>query len=270
MITRIISGIIGILGAIFVVQSGGNIYNFAIVILASIAWNEYSKMMIQKNGDFPSFVGVVGLFFIINTAFYDYNPAFGVMTSITLLAFYLVIFKNINYIPNVFAAFFGTVYIGLPLYYMVALRNYAPLDILYTNSYLGDFSLGTILLWLCLIGTWASDTFAYFVGVFFGKRKLSKISPKKSVEGFIGGILGSMLCVTYVGAAFNFNMNLLIFMGFGIAAIGTLGDLVESSIKRYVGVKDSGYMIPGHGGVLDRFDSLFFTIPFVYLMTLFL
>jgi phosphatidate cytidylyltransferase len=109
---------------------------------------------------------------------------------------------------------------------------------------------------------------AYLVGSFVGKTPLSKISPKKTVEGTIGGIL---LCIAVAGMAAYLVFHEWVFMFFcmsiaGICSIfGTMGDLLESKIKRLAGVKDSGHFMPGHGGFLDRFDSLLVAIPFVWL-----
>lgn len=113
---------------------------------------------------------------------------------------------------------------------------------------------------------WANDTFAYLTGIKFGKHKLiPRLSPKKSIEGLLGGIIGSLL-VGYVLSLFWTLLSLpqwIIFAAI-VSAAGTVGDLFESSLKRSAGIKDSGNLIPGHGGVLDRLDSFLIAVPFVY------
>lgn len=113
---------------------------------------------------------------------------------------------------------------------------------------------------------WVNDTMAYIVGSFIGKTPLSKISPKKTVEGTVGGAL---ICVVVIGCAGYFFAHTHSPHWFGIAAVcavfGTLGDLVESKLKRMAAVKDSGNLMPGHGGFLDRFDSLLLAAPFAWL-----
>lgn len=142
-------------------------------------------------------------------------------------------------------------YIGMPAAMLVDLRQ----------GLGGKFALGVLIL------IWTNDTMAYIVGSFIGKTKFTDISPKKTIEGTVGGMIFTMI-IAWVAAYF--------FMGDGqelhwlvIAAIvalaGTVGDLLESQIKRNAGVKDSGNIMPGHGGALDRFDSLLVVIPFVYL-----
>lgn len=125
---------------------------------------------------------------------------------------------------------------------------------------------------LTFIITWANDTFAYFVGIKHGRRKLCpKISPKKTIEGALGGLAGGVAVVfamaalaSLLGIEVLFPTRHLFFMSLLGCIAGTLGDLTESAIKRDVGVKDSGHIIPGHGGILDRFDSLFFIAPVIY------
>ena len=127
------------------------------------------------------------------------------------------------------------------------------------------FDMGCALIWTALIGTWASDTFAYFTGCFMGRHKLCPaISPGKTIEGFIGGLAGTTLSVAGLGVFFGFNVTMMAALGFCICLVATLGDLVESVIKRYTGIKDSSHLIPGHGGIWDRFDSVIYTVPFVY------
>lgn len=145
----------------------------------------------------------------------------------------------------------GIIYIALPLSYLIFLREE-------TN--------GQWWLLLLLVIIWANDTFAYFTGKGIGKTGLSRISPKKTVEGAIGGLLGGFV------AAFLYNGFLSMGLSVGavavlsvvIGAVGIIGDIAESLLKRAAGVKDSGTIIPGHGGVLDRIDSLIFPIPLIY------
>ena len=133
---------------------------------------------------------------------------------------------------------------------------------------------GALYVGLIFIAAWGSDTGAYFLGIGFGKRKLApRLSPKKTLVGAIGGLVTSaVLCAVYAFILYslefwtpaNLVLNLLLFAAFGIigSALGQAGDLVASAIKRHVGVKDYGRIIPGHGGVLDRFDSILFVAPF--------
>ena len=119
---------------------------------------------------------------------------------------------------------------------------------------------------MSFIGTWASDTFAYFIGSRWGRRKLCpEISPGKTVEGALGGLGGTLLVVGWLGSAFaGLQLEQALLLGCLIGVAAPVGDLVESRLKRYAGVKDSGAILPGHGGMLDRIDSLLFVVPVVY------
>lgn len=192
-------------------------------------------------------------------------------TGISLLewkkigAFFLVLFLGIAAVEmfrmsaqafqNVSTTLFGAIYTCIPFTLLVntgvdAQGHYAPWTIM------GFFFI-----------IWASDTGAYFAGRSFGKHKLAeRLSPKKTVEGFVGGIIASAL-VAFLISHYNstLGVNAWILCGIVLAIAGTAGDLFESMLKRQLGVKDSGNILPGHGGILDRFDSTYFAAP-VYWM----
>ncbi|NLP34889.1 MAG: phosphatidate cytidylyltransferase, partial [Clostridiales bacterium] len=137
---------------------------------------------------------------------------------------------------------------------------------------------GGLLVWLIFIGAWGSDTCAYCVGKLLGKRKLApKLSPKKSIEGSIGGIVGAAVIAFIYATIFKDNITgienpQIVFAIIGAASsiISQIGDLAASLIKRNYDIKDYGKLIPGHGGVLDRFDSILFTAPIVYYLAVIL
>ena len=129
---------------------------------------------------------------------------------------------------------------------------------------------GKILIWYAIFAAWATDVFAYFIGKYFGKHKFSKVSPKKSVEGCIAGTVGAvavMLAYTYFANTFwgqNYSYLYVTLIGIVLSLLGQIGDFAASSIKRYVDIKDFSNLIPGHGGMLDRIDSLIFLAPFAF------
>ena len=131
---------------------------------------------------------------------------------------------------------------------------------------------GRVLIWYAIIAAWGTDIFAYLVGKKFGKHKFSQVSPKKSIEGCIAGIVGAVVIALIYTFAINSILNLSYSYGLVIIAtailsiIGQVGDFAASSIKRYVDIKDYSNLIPGHGGMLDRIDSLMFLAPFAYIL----
>jgi phosphatidate cytidylyltransferase len=165
---------------------------------------------------------------------------------------------------------FGALFTGGTLAYAVLLRE---MQVPAFNTAAADW-VGPALLTFPLVLTWISDTAAYFGGRTWGRRKLiPSVSPAKTVEGAVSGIVGTLLAgAVYGHFVLGGWLGLPLGIGFGAlvglvaSPVAQLGDLAESLLKREAGVKDSGTLLPGHGGVLDRFDSLFFTIPVVYWM----
>ena len=159
--------------------------------------------------------------------------------------------KSPTPIANIATTFMGVIYVALPM----AALLYIP------QMLVGKWSAWAMMAFLSII--WINDIFAYLVGITLGKHRLcERISPKKSWEGFFGGLVGAVGAALLFG--YLFEGNLLVWGGLGLvtALAGVAGDLVESLIKREVDVKDSGRMMPGHGGFLDRFDALYLATPF--------
>lgn len=168
---------------------------------------------------------------------------------------------------SVSATVFGALYTGGTLAFVILMRRLPETQ----GDLPGNHIEGLMLVLLPLLVTWAGDTAAYFVGKSFGRRRLApRTSPGKTVEGGIAGLAGAMMTGLCLGFFLDDNTNFPItpaagaVIGLLLGAAGQLGDLAESRFKREAGVKDSGRLLLGHGGVLDRFDALFFAIPLAY------
>ena len=177
--------------------------------------------------------------------------------AILMAGFFISPVKAKQKLPRWLAYLFGVFYVGLLLGYFSLLRN---------------LEHGVALVFFVIIVTWLSDTGGFFVGKTLGRHPLAPtLSPKKTIEGLLGGVVfsvaGAIICqVTFIPFFSLFQCGML---GIGLALLGALGDLAESAIKRSVHVKDSGTIIPGHGGALDRVDSLLFTGPAMYYYVMF-
>lgn len=260
--TRVITALIGFIIAVFAITTGGNIYDGLIILLALIGWREFVTMM-ANNKIHPPVLGGYVLAIIILAAIAMH--AFSIAITVTLMSIFLggllYILKPKSYtISDIAHALWGLLYITIGFGALLVLRqneiySFFSIPVVSTN-------MGELVLWLLLFCTWASDTFAYFSGRAWGKHKIVPlISPNKTLEGFVGGFIGSIITGTILGLIFNFPIHIGFSIGILAGIFAPLGDLMESKLKRDCHVKDSGVLLPGHGGVLDRFDSLLFTAP---------
>lgn len=178
--------------------------------------------------------------------------------SILILTAEMVFSKGRKNINDVTVTILGIVYIPLMLIFFSIIRS--------------KFELGKVLIWYIFISAWGSDIFAYLVGSRIGKHKFTKISPNKSIEGCIAGVVGAVVIAIIYTIAINSimhtNISVLIasIIVIILSIIGQTGDLAASSIKRYCGIKDFSEVIPGHGGLLDRIDSVILILPFAYIL----
>jgi phosphatidate cytidylyltransferase len=232
-----------------------------------MAWREYGFMLHKRNIEIGMLGGALAILLILLCAWCGNSEetvmAIWIILLWTLLRT-LILCKKDNY-PFIPAAFslFGVIYIGFSFMHLILLRETDTAMLIQTMF--GQISFGEIYIWVAFLATWASDTFAYFVGTAFGRHKLApSISPHKSIEGAIGGLLGAICAVVVFGHFAAIPMLHRIATGAIVGLVSPIGDLTESALKRFCGVKDSGTLLPGHGGVLDRFDSILFSVPAIY------
>ncbi len=273
--SRILSGIIAIALAVGMIGLGGWYFTLGFAILIYLGQLEYFQL-VRAKGIAPAgkttLVVSQALLVIATIAPSLADPVFPIAG--TFICFYLLFQPKFATIADISASILGLFYGGYLPSYWVRLRSLGSLEVsnLPLGGYWPDWQdlnalpaglTATLLAFGCI---WAADIGAYTMGKLFGRTLLSAISPKKTVEGAIFGALGSVI-VAEVGAWYlnwpgwpltGAALGLLI----GVASL--LGDLTESMMKRDAGVKDSGQLIPGHGGILDRADSYVFTAPLVY------
>jgi phosphatidate cytidylyltransferase len=183
---------------------------------------------------------------------------YGVIGVTTIILLTDLFSRKINF-KIILVSAVGIIYISMGLSLIFPLRA------IMSNSFIGD--IGYTIPLILIVTIWVNDTAAYLVGSLIGRRPLSSISPNKTWEGTIAGILISVLLVTKImGQYIPLNERSIFLISIVAAIAGTFGDLLESKLKRLAGVKDSGTMMPGHGGFLDRFDSILLATPFVWLL----
>ena len=243
--TRLISGII---------ISGSWILFFTLLAVSLIGMRELYKVMkvSDEHVTVLELVGYLGavLYYIAMKADFGNYGTMAIIISMILILFVYVFGYPKYHAEQVMAAFFGVVYVAVMLSFIYLTRS------------LPD---GKFLVWLIFLCSWGCDTCAYCVGMLIGKHKMAPVlSPKKSIEGAVGGVAGAaLLGVIYAAATQGKMAEYALICAVG-ALISMVGDLAASAIKRNQNIKDYGKLIPGHGGILDRFDSVIITAPVIY------
>lgn len=262
--TRLVSGIILVLIAIAVVGAGG-VPLFAVTFFLSMVglFELYRVMKIEKTLlGYMGYATVISYYILLWAGREIFMMLMFIAFLMILMAIYVFSFPKYQ-LDQVSAAFFGIFYVAVMMSYLYQVRITPD---------------GKYIVWLIFLSSWGCDTSAYCVGTLAGKHKLAPLlSPKKSIEGAVGGVAGSVLLGLLYGAVFGgFMVGVespvaVCSLACGIGAvISQIGDLAASAIKRNHHVKDYGKLIPGHGGILDRFDSLLFTAPAIYFAVEFL
>lgn len=259
-IKRITSGLLGFPLVLLILIIGDKIIvDVALSIIALLAMNEYFNAVAKVSKP----VRWLGYLSCLSIALVHIVPKEYLSTIVTLAVptILLILFSQVI-ATEMKTTFKDIAYTFIGIFYVVFFMMFV--------AFINGMQDGNILIWYAIIAAWGTDIFAYFVGKAIGKHKFSKVSPKKSIEGCIGGTLGAILLMilyTYVANTFwGMNYSYLFIAGIGLilSLIGQIGDFAASSIKRSVDIKDFSNLIPGHGGMLDRIDSLIFLAPFAY------
>ena len=268
--TRLLSSVVLVVLALVTILTGGYLLAAVLLFLSLIAFHELMRAckLSGEQGRIsgPELIGGIGIiaYYLVMTLTQERNYLFLILITILIALMFLYVFTFPKYrAEQVMCAFFCVAYapVMLSFIYLVRVLPY-----------------GIYTVWMIFISSWICDTCAYLSGMLLGKHKLAPVlSPKKSVEGAIGGIVGSAL----VGALYGYfiveaviSEQQITWIFVLISAVGAIvsqvGDLAASAIKRNHEIKDYGKLIPGHGGVMDRFDSVIFTAPMIYFLALLL
>ncbi len=264
--TRFASSVVLVVIALLALILGGPVMAVILLAISCIAYLELVKATeVQETGkkwNALTVVGLLGVLAYYGVVYFVGDKTYEMMVIIwTLLAemfVYVIVFPKYK-IEQVSLAVFSLIYAPVMFSFMYQTR---------------ELPYGEYIVWLILICSWGCDTCAYLVGILMGKKKIFPVlSPKKSLEGCIGGVLGAML-LGFLYSYFVLDnvvtdqaMNLIVVLICGVGAVmSQIGDLAASAIKRNHDIKDYGKLIPGHGGIMDRFDSVIVTAPMIYFM----
>ncbi len=263
---RLISGVVGAVAAILVILFGDISLSVAVGIITLISLYEFfgATRLCEKSRLLFVLSLIFGVGVTLSSAINYRLAYFNEMLAVYIIVCFCYMVLNHGNIKfgDVAGIILGTAYISVFFNHIILIRH---------------MEHGKLYIWLPFITAWFCDTFAYFTGMAIGKHKLiPQVSPKKTVEGAIGGVLGSvigvvvfaLICKNSAGVAVSIPR--AVFLGAVCAVVSQFGDLCASCIKREHDVKDFGNLMPGHGGALDRFDSVLMVAPVVYYLSLYL
>lgn len=258
-VTRLISGIVLVALMLATIIPGGNILFVANMLISLVGVYELYKVLgLEKSlPGITGYVATIAYYALLFTGKTQYITILFVVFLIALLAQYVFMFPEYK-TEQISNAIMCMLYAGVLLSYIYLVR---------------EGNNGAYTVWLIFLCSWASDTCAYAVGVAFGKHKMAPVlSPKKSIEGAVGGVVGAAVLGAIYAAVFidKIQMDHAVIVFAVICAVGALismvGDLAASAIKRNHNIKDYGKLIPGHGGIMDRFDSVIYVAPIIWML----
>ena len=262
--TRLLSGIVLVILALILIIAGEEVLLASTFLISCIGMYElYRVFHIEKS--IMAWISYLGVFvFYTNLRLTFAQDVMTIVMGYMILLMFAYVFTYPKYeAKHIMASFFGFFYVGVMLSYVYQIRS---------------LDNGVYLAFLVFICSWGCDTCAYCVGKLIGKHKMSpKLSPKKSIEGAVGGVVGTAFLTALYAYIFHLKMGIAsqqIILLAVIAAIAGLismvGDLTASAIKRNYDIKDYGHLIPGHGGIMDRFDSMIITAPIIFYLAKYL
>ena len=271
---RLLISLIGIPLLLYIIAKGGFLFFALVVIISIVSISEFYNFPKSSINPTARFFGAISCILIALNYSTVYTPTeylpyinkdLIIISLIIVFILYIMIellIPNRRSIETIFYTVFGVIYIPFLLCSLIAISDFDQLN-------------GSRFTLLLFVTVWMADSAAYFVGNAFGRTKMiESISPKKTIEGFIGGYIGSLLCVfifTYF-ELINYSLTTLqiILLSISIGIFGQLGDFFESMIKRNYNIKDSSNLLLGHGGFLDRFDSIIISSPLIFIFLRFI
>ena len=297
MLVRSISGAVIVVVMMALIWAGGIVTTIGLAVISCIAYTELlAACGVREAGakkpcvfDVTGILVILGyyaLIYLLKTqqrfiSMWQSRSEFLMLVVVLYLALLMSIFvftfpkyKAKQVICSFFSFVYGPVMISFALQTRLLLGK-GDIEIGCFGWNFGFYNLGFFAVWMIFIAAWGSDTCAYFVGVLFGKHRVTpRLSPKKSLEGYIGGVAGAGLLGLLYGAILKWTGHVSADMLWCFAVLGVcgsffglVGDLAASAVKRDFNIKDYGNCIPGHGGIMDRFDSVIFTAPMIYVLS---
>lgn len=261
--TRLLSGIVLVIAAIFLIVTGNEVLLFSTLLISCIGMFELFRVLKFEKSLLSVVPYIALILFYINLRWSFIPDVMMLFMGFLIVLMFVYVLSYPKYdAKQLMAAFFGMFYVGTMLSYVYQIRT---------------LNNGLYLAFLVFLCSWGCDTCAYCVGILIGKHKMApKLSPKKSIEGAVCGVLGSALLTALYCFIFRNHMNIdgteiaiLAVIAAVAGLISMVGDLCASAIKRNYDIKDYGHLIPGHGGILDRFDSMIITAPIIYYLASF-